>query len=763
MSSKIPLPDALLSVLGRKDYQPLNDRELARQLKLSPQRHKELSSVLHDLELNGRIARVRKDRWILPKEAELVTGVMQFNQKGFAFLIPEDGSEDLYISAEDTATAMHQDLVVARLGKDTFRGRNQETRRTGRVIRILKRRRDQLVGTLEKSGLFHYVVPDDPRFIHDIYVPDPATMADNLGIALGDKVVVKLHDWPSRHVNPEGVLVERLGREGDPGVDILSIIRKHELPMEFPGDVLAEVAKFHHPGTSEDDFKGRHDYTRDFVVTIDPDTAKDFDDAISIRTLKNKNYEVGIHIADVSHYVKPGTALDREAQKRGNSVYLVNQVIPMLPEELSNGLCSLLPNVNRFAHSVIVEMTPRGDVVHSKTVKTVIHSRHRLSYRQAFQRLERPPQDDLDDFLHLAWKLASQLRTRRFKNGALELDFPEVKVHLDANGKPVRLEKVVNDISHQLIEEFMLLANELVAESLKNKHRPALYRVHEAPDPEKLKEYRETLKGYGIKVGDLTRREELQKALRLVDERPERHTLKIGLLRSLKRADYRPVPLGHFGLAKVNYTHFTSPIRRYADLVVHRAINSPKEDRGDLKADNLAKIGKHLSITERIAGDAEEESVRLKKMEYFAAQLNTEEPQSFKAQITDVQNFGLFVELPEFLVSGLVHISTLKDDFYIFDQRTNVITGRKTRRRLAMGDFIEVRVDKIDFHKKQIDFRLVSGPVPAADQENRPAPPTAPARPPEHRAQQDRRSRPDHRGKTDSRQRTNKHRRKPKR
>jgi len=706
MSHKKPLPALILSVLAGKDYQPLSDRELAKTLKLSPQRHKELLQVLKNLELSGRIARVRKDRWVLPDEAELVTGVMQFNQKGFAFLIPEDGSEDLYISAEDTATAMHQDLVVARLSPELFRNRDNETRRTGRVIRILKRRREQIVGTLEKSGLFYYVVPDDPRFIHDIYVPDPATMPDNLGIKLGDKVVVKLGEWKSRHVNPEGVLVERLGREGDPGVDILSIIRKHELPTEFPSDVLAEVAKFNHPGSDPSDFNGRHDFTRDYVITIDPDTAKDFDDAISIKPLKNKNFEVGIHIADVSHYVKPGTALDREAQKRGNSVYLVNQVIPMLPEELSNGLCSLLPNVNRFAHSVVLEMTPKAEVVRSKIVKSVIHSRDRLTYRQAFERLQRKPVDDLDDLLQLAWKLASQLRTKRFKNGSLEMDFPEVKVHLDANGKPVRLEKIENDISHQLIEEYMLLANEVVAETLKNKHRPALYRVHEAPNPDKLKEYREVLKGYGIKVGDLTRREELQKALKLAEEKPERLTIKIGLLRSLKRADYRPVPLGHFGLAKINYTHFTSPIRRYADLVVHRAINAPKDERAGLNADNLAKVGKHISTTERVAAEAEEESVRLKKMEFFAAQINASKPQSFDAQITDIQNFGLFVELPEFLVSGLVHVSTLKDDFYVYDDRKNTFQGRRNKRRFAMGDMIKVRVDKIDFHKKQIDFRV---------------------------------------------------------
>jgi ribonuclease R len=449
------------------------------------------------------------------------------------------------------------------------------------------------------------------------------------------------------------------------------------------------------------------DFTKDLVVTIDPDTAKDFDDAISLHPQKNGNVTVGIHIADVSHYVTPGSALDQEAASRGNSVYLVNQVIPMLPEELSNGLCSLLPHVNRYTGTVLAEINPQGKLISTKFARSVIHSKHRLTYAQAFERLQRQPKDNLDRFLHQAWSIASKLRKRRFENGALDLEFPEIKVHCNEQGQPVRLEKIVNDISHQLIEEFMLLANECVAAHLKARQIPSLYRVHEPPDPSKLLEYRELLLAHKVKVGDLTRRPELQKALKAIAPLPEHYALKIGLLKSLKRANYQPKPLGHYGLAKTNYTHFTSPIRRYADLVVHRSLFADKKDVRKLLPDSLGKIAEHLSQTERAAAEAEQESVRLKKMEYFSNQLGSGKPKTFDAVITEVQNFGFFVELPDFLITGLVHLSTMKDDFYFFDQRRMQVEGRRTKRRFAVGNKIKVQVERLDLFKKQIDFRVV--------------------------------------------------------
>ncbi len=701
-----PLPDRILARFKREKERAWNVAELARDLRLSDNDRQQLVTTLKTLETDGLLARIKQDQWVLPAIAGLVPGVLQFNQKGFAFLIAQDGGQDVFVAAEDTGTALHQDSVLVRLNAPERGRRADSGRRSGTVIRILKRRHRDLVGTLSRVGQFFVVVPDDPRFIHDLYVPDPASVENGPRVQPGDKVVARLTRWENRHVNPEGIITERLGLPGDPGVDILSIIRKHQIQTEFPPEALAEVTRFPNPEGSVPVSPDRKDFTRDLVVTIDPDTAKDFDDAISLHPGPNGNTIVGVHIADVSHYVTPGSALDREARQRGNSVYLVNQVIPMLPEELSNGLCSLVPHVNRNTVTVLAEITPDGTIASTRFLRSVIHSKHRLTYREALTRLERPPQDDLDTFLHRAWKIASTLRKRRFQEGSLDLEFPEIKVHCDEAGRPVRLEKITNDISHQLVEEFMLLANECVAAHLKNKQVPSLYRVHESPDPSKLLDYRELLLAHKVKVGDLTRRDELQKALKAIAHLPEHYALKVGLLKSLKRANYQPKPLGHYGLAKSNYTHFTSPIRRYADLIVHRSLFATKEERRDLLPEHLGKIGEHLSQTERTAAEAEQESVRLKKMEFFSNQLESGSAQAFDAVVTEVQNFGFFIELPDFLITGMVHLSTLKDDFYIFDPRRMRLEGRRTKRKIAVGDQVRVRVERLDLFKKQIDFRI---------------------------------------------------------
>jgi len=699
---------ALLRLMARPGYQPLNEMELGRKLKLSEPLLSHFPQLLKQLELDGRIARVRHDRWILPAEAALVTGVIQFHSKGFAFLLREDKGEDLFIPAEDTGTAMHQDVVVVRIQTGAAPNRQFPGRQQASVIRILKRRRSTVVGTLEKSGHFYYVVPADPRYIQNIYVPAPSRDDGTPTLEIGDRVVVKLEEWKSRHLNPEGVIIERLGRAGDPGVDILSIIRKHELPVEFPGEVLAEVASFAKPDgdAPADDLAERLDLRHDFVITIDPDTAKDFDDAISMRRISEDTWEVGIHIADVSYYVRPDSELDREASKRGNSVYLVNQVIPMLPEELSNGLCSLNPHVDRLTYSVIAKINDKAKIIGWKICRSIIHSKHRLTYQQAFDRLQRKPQDDLDHFLRNAWKLASNLRAARFAHGSLDLEMPEVKVYCDAQGHPTSIQKVEHDISHQLIEEFMLLANEVVATELRRANKPAIYRIHENPDPEKLNTYRELLKAHGIRVGDLSQKREVQKALKAIETRPDGHALKVGLLRSLKRAIYDTRPLGHYGLAKENYTHFTSPIRRYADLLVHRALTIKKKGTGFPTLPELDKIAKHISATERSAAEAEQESVQLKKLEFFAGQINNQKPQAFDAIIMDVQNFGLFVELPDYLISGLVHVSSMKKDFYHYDERNKSFRGKKFREEFRMGQTVRVKVQRIDMFKQQIDFNL---------------------------------------------------------
>lgn len=702
MPKPLAVSTTLLNAFKRPDYRPSTTLELRKLLKLKSQDFQQLDQAIRELELAGKIVRIRKDRWVLPQEAELITGVLQFNNKGFAFLIPEVGDQDYFISAEDTGTALHQDLVVARKKNRSSSARFNNPQ--AEVIRILKRRRTSIVGTLEKGGHFFQIVPDDPRFLHTIYVPDPKLSKLKPSPQLGDKVVVQMTEWTNKHQNPEGIVTERLGRPGDPGVDILSIIRKNELPTEFPGEVLAEVASFAHPegdAVYEDD---RLDLRNEFVFTIDPETAKDFDDAIHIKSLGSGKWEVGVHIADVSTYVQPDSALDIEARKRGNSVYLVNQVIPMLPEELSNGLCSLNPHVDRLTYSAIATITDEGKILKHYTTRSVIHSKNRLSYEQAFTRLQRKPQDSLDQALHQAWKIASKLRMLRFAAGSLDLDMPEVKVLCDENGKPYELRKVEHDSSHQLIEEFMLMANELVARDLRRKQIPAVYRVHESPDTEKLSEYRELLKIHGIKVGDLTLKKEVQRALTLIQGRPETHALKVGLLRSLKRAVYSAKPEGHYGLGKEDYTHFTSPIRRYSDLMVHRALAGVRSGGSG----EMERIATHISQTERTAADAENESVRLKKFEFFQNQLTEGEPQTFTAVVMDVQNFGMFVELPDFLISGLVHVSSMEGDFYHYNDRQKSLDGKKSGSSYTIGSTVQVSVLKVDMAKQQIDFKITS-------------------------------------------------------
>ena len=710
--------EQILGLLARKDYRPLNKIDIARKLGLTGAEGVALRKSLRELERAGEIARIRKNRYVLPAEADLVTGKLSIHQAGYGFLTSEmPGQPDVFIAAENTGTAMHGDRVVARISPDEPYGR-VKGRREGRVIRILERAHDTIVGTLQRSRNFYYVVPDDPRIVHDVYVGQVSNLplaASKVAPQVGDKVVVRLEAWESRHVNPEGEIIEVLGPASAPGIDMLSIIRKYHLPTEFPRDVLDQAKRI--PETiNARQFEGREDLRGEFIVTIDPDDARDFDDAIHVEKIGN-GWRLGVHIADVAAYVEPDSPLDREARRRGNSVYLPDRVVPMLPERLSNGVSSLNPGVDRLTHSVFIHFDKHGAAKSARFAHSVIRSGHRLTYKQAYAILTAVPGDQLGERLHLAWELAALLRQRRFEHGALDLDFPEVKVWVDKEGHPVKLERVENDKSHQLIEEFMLVANEAVARELKKRAIPTIYRIHENPDPEKLAEYREFVLGFNYRVGDVTHRAELQRLLAEIRGKPEEQALKVALLKSLKRARYSPQPLGHYGLAKANYLHFTSPIRRYADLVVHRALaRDPAGSRGrparsasapyhpDMA--EIASIAEHISVTERTAADAEVDAIQMKKLEFFQRQLDQRNPQIFRAAVVDVRNYGLMVELPDALITGLIHVSSLTDDFYLFDQARRQLIGRRSRKRFSVGDEVSVFVARVDPFKRQVDFAI---------------------------------------------------------
>ena len=715
--------EQILALLASPDYRPLDKRELAKALGRKSGVRIGLNHALRELERSGEIARVRKNRYILPTAADLVTGTLQIHQAGYGFLTTEkSGEPDIFIAAENTGTAMHGDRVVARIARDEPYGRTKG-RREGRVIRILEHAHDTIVGTLQHSRNFYYVVPDDPRLVHDVYVGSAKDRRSQTAAIVGDKVVVHLESWESRHVNPEGEIVEVLGPASAPGVDMLSIVRKYHLPTEFPNNVLDQADRIPDKIDARQ-LDGREDLRKKFIVTIDPDDARDFDDAIDVEKIESGGWRLGVHIADVAAYVEPNSALDREARRRGNSVYLPDRVIPMLPERLSNGVCSLNPGVDRLTHSVFIHFDKNGVAKSARFTRSVIRSAHRLTYKQAYAILKSASHDPLGERLHVAWELASLLRRKRFEHGSLDLDFPEVKLRLDETGKPVRLERIDNDESHQLIEEYMLAANEAVARELKKRTVPTIYRVHENPDPAKLAEYREFVLSFNYKVGDLTHRAEVQRLLVSIRGKPEEQALKIGLLKSLKRARYAPQPLGHYGLAKPNYLHFTSPIRRYADLVVHRALADHNgKHRARIDMSQMASISEHISMTERVAAEAEIESVRMKKLEFFQRQLDERSPQVFRAAIVDVRNYGLVVELPDVLITGLVHVSSLTDDFYLFEAAQRRLIGRRSRKRFSVGDQVRVFVVRVDAFKRQVDFAMASeAPMKTRRSKGRPRP-----------------------------------------
>lgn len=721
------LEQRILQLLGEPKYVPLSSAEIAQRLRLPPHRIRDLNRLLRELERSGQVARLKGNRYGLPLDADLIPGRIRINRQGRGFLDPDDPRLPvMMIPAGSTSTALNGDRVLVRRDLRPHLVKKRPDEHVGAVIRVLDRSRTQLVGTLQKSHQFFYVIPDDPRIPHDIYVPAPQDAGRRPNI--GDKVVVELREWVSRHNPPEGEIVEVLGPPDEEGVDMLSILRHYSLPLRFPKKVLHEARAI---GTEvrESDLVDRRDCRSDLVVTIDPDDAKDFDDAICLQTTEEGQWKLWVHIADVSHYVKPGTALDLEARKRGNSTYLVDRVIPMLPEALSNELCSLKPSVDRLTKCVEFLISKEGEVLRAQFYSAVIRSRRRFTYKEAFAILQRDPIDPIERMLHGANALAQKIRKARFRDGSLALDFPERKIVLDDTGKIARIERVENDLSHQLIEEFMLLANEAVAKRLNELRRAAIHRVHEPPEADRLEEYRQELLDHQVPCGDLTNRREVQKMLERLDRLPIGPALKIGFLKSLMRARYAVEPLGHYGLAKKSYAHFTSPIRRYADLMVHRALfdgapvlteASPSDLRADRKAKRpdpslslraLRETADHISATERNSDDAERDSKDVKLFAFLGQQLASGNLERYGALVIDVRNFGFFVDVTSLGLSGLVPLSTLTEDFFQFDVQRTQLIGRRTRRTIRLGDQVEVVIAKIDRFKKQVDFRLADSPV----------------------------------------------------
>jgi ribonuclease R len=714
----LPRDSEILARLREKGLRILSFRELARKLGVSEPEDDALRERLDALERRGEIVRVRGEKYSAIEFTNQVAGRITVRPEGFGFVLV-DGGDDLFVPRSGMHGAMDGDTVLAREERPRSRGRSDASDRiSGTVVRVLDRARERVVGRFEKHDGRADVLPYDPRIDAVVRIADGKTR----GAREGEIVEARLTAFPDARRIAHGVVEERIGFLGEPGVDIEIVLRSHGLPPRFPQPVVEEAERYPSRVRTED-LLGRRDFRDRRVVTIDGETAKDFDDAVEIEKTSS-GFRLGVHIADVSHYVQEGTGLDDEARSRGTSVYFPGRVLPMLPEKLSNGLCSLNPGVDRLVLSAILETDRKGRVLGAQFVKGVIRSSERMTYTEVARLLEgRPTAADEDrygallaDFRDMG-ELAARLRERRDSRGSIDFDLPDADVVLDDAGVVVGIVPESRNIAHRLIEEFMLAANEAVARHLFFAKQPAIYRVHDRPDPDRLTDLREVLQSFGYDLkGNL---EEVpsaafQRILKDIEGKPEERLLSDLLLRAQRKAVYSPENRGHYALAAPYYCHFTSPIRRYPDLVVHRQLSALLEKSRPVAAkdfdavnERLGEIASHSSERERRAEAAERESLLWKKIVFMKDKVGRE----FDAFVTGVAAFGLFVTLQDFFVEGLVPVSGLGDDFYVYEQKQHRLRGRSSGRTYRLGDPIRVQLKGIDEVRRRLDFRL-PGAVP---------------------------------------------------
>ncbi len=713
----------LLAQVLAPNYRPAKPRQLAKKLNVPEHRLREFKRLIKQLVKSGKLAYADKHRIVPPtRGAPLdgakkkhkpadghITGVFRRNQAGFGFVrpagtLPGQGREqDIYIGAEAARDAASGDVVLVRLLQGGGGGRSRGVR--GAIVEVIERETHQFVGTYFERGGSGWVQVDGTLFARSIFVGDPGAK----NAQPDDKVVFEMVRFPTHTHDGEGVITEVLGSRGAPGVDTLSIIREYNLTEEFSADVL-EAARAEADAFDETNLADRLDLTEETIITIDPVDARDFDDAISLRREPNGHWLLGVHIADVSHFVRPRSPLDRAAYDRGTSVYLPDRVVPMLPEIISNGLASLQPDRVRYTKTAFLEFTAEGVPVASQFHSAAIRSKRRFTYEEIDDYLADPaawrskltPQ--VNELLARMHKLAMILRRRRTERGSLELSIDEIKVDLDKHGRVVGAHKVVNTESHQIIEEFMLAANEAVAERLAEAGWPFLRRVHHSPDPRKLQALGEFVAALGFETENLQSRFELQQLLNKVAGQPQQHAVNYAVLRSLQRAVYSPEEEGHYALASDCYCHFTSPIRRYPDLTIHRLIDAlltGQKPRNDFS--ELAVLGEHCSEREQQAEEAERELTRIKLLNYLSERVGLE----LEAIITGVEQYGLFAQGIELPAEGLIHVTSLADDFYQYDRRTHTLAGRRAGNQFRLGDRVRVVVAQVDVDRRELDFRLV--------------------------------------------------------
>ncbi len=691
--------DQVLNFVRQQHRRPLKIRELARALRVSDRAYSDFRRLIRRMVRDGSLVKLRHSRYGIPSEHNLIVGRISVQASGYGLLAPEDGGADIFIGARYLRRARHGDRALVRL---TRRARGSD-RAEGELVRIVERAEQTMVGTYDGVSL---VVSDDPRIRARVHIPDDLTC----GAQAGQKVVVRL-TYSSPNAHPDGRIVEVLGNTGDVGIETLILIKKLGLPLDFPQHVL-EATEAIPEGIPTEEIDRRLDLRDLICFTIDPVDARDHDDAVSLQVLDDQTCCLGIHIADVSYYVSEGSPLDHEALARGSSVYFPDRVIPMLPEKLSADICSLQPCEDRLALSVLAHITFQGELIDAQIAETVIRSHASLSYEEV-QRVidcdrgaDNPAEPYADVLMHME-ALRRCLTERRMARGTIDLEIPEPRIVLDDRGHPVHIGPRDRLNSHRLIEEFMLLANEIVARRMADSGTPILYRVHEPPDGEKLAAFCDLAKSLGYRLSNPSRAESIQAFLANFKDEPIGQILSHRLLRSMKKAVYTPVNVGHFGLACDTYTHFTSPIRRYPDLILHRILRDAINDaKGQMarRARRLPDIGDLATQREIAAQQAEWDAIRLMQILYLKDKMG----ECFDAVIVDVRSIGFFVQLNDVLIEGLVHVKYLYDDYYIFHELQGALIGESTGTIFRLGDSVQVQLAQLDRQRLRIDFHLLS-------------------------------------------------------
>lgn len=699
--------DKILAFMKEEAYKPLTFKELLQVFEIEGKMKKALLVALNELEEEGKIIFTRSERYGVPEKMNLVKGTLEGHQKGYAFLIPDDKNlKDLFISPVDMNGAMHGDRVIVRPIKVLEDVKSPE----GKVIRIIERANQYVIGTFQKSRHFGFVVPDDKRIAFDIFVPrEEFNNAEE-----NNKVSVKITEWPDQRKNPEGTIVEVIGDIEDTKTHIDAVLLAKKVRQVFPEDVIKEAKKVSEEGIHELELKRRKDLRDLPIITIDGSDAKDLDDAVYAEKLNDNEYKLGVHIADVTHYVKEDRRLDKEALKRATSIYITDRVIPMLPKELSNGVCSLNPGEDKLTLSVEMIINNDGKVIDYKIFESIMNNKYRMTYDDVTEILENKDEELIEKYknivpmLKVMEELSLILRRKRDLRGAIDFEFPERKIITDETGKAIDVTKYERKTSNKIIEEFMLVCNETVAEHYYWLNMPFVYRVHEDPDEEKMYEFIKFIHNFGYTLkGNDVHPKELQQLLDKIKNTKEESLINTMMLRSLKKAIYSPDSSTHFGLAAQYYCHFTSPIRRYPDLQIHRIIKGQINGRYSEEAlqklfERTAMVAEQSSKMERVADEVERDTDKIKIAEFMSDKIGEE----YEGVISGVTSFGIFIAL-ENTVEGLVHISNMVDDYYIYDNEKKELFGQGSHKVFKIGDTVKIRVEKVSIAKAEIDFALI--------------------------------------------------------